>query len=73
MDLDTFWLCLHCDIDIKDMILGQGDDPLFGHWKQLCEIFSRSDKGVTFFKVKTHPSVVDNNCVKYYPDLAGTC
>ena len=38
-----FWVCVHCDIDLGDMTLGQGHDTHLGHGQQLCEI-SRPDK-----------------------------
>ena len=80
------WVCVHCDLDLGDMTLGQGHDTPLGHGQQLCEIFSRSNMAlrsygldtmciVTFtleiwpwVKVMTYPWVMDNNCVKYYPD-----
>ena len=133
-----FWVCVHCDHDLRDMTLGQGRDTPFGNGKQLCEILSRSNLAVRsygpdtdfrymctvtltwdmtlvqghdtplrhgyqlceilsrsnlavrsyvletdfqymctvtltleiwpWFKVMTHPWVMDNNCVKLYPD-----
>ena len=39
-----FWVRVHCDLDLGDMILGQGHDTPLGHGQQLCEILSRSDK-----------------------------
>ena len=85
-----FPVCVHCDLDLGDMTLGQGHDTPLGHGQQLCEIISRSDKGVRSYgqdtdfqyvctvtltleiwpwvKVMTHPWVMDNNCVKLYPD-----
>ena len=41
-----FWLSVHCDLYFGDMTLGQGHDTSLGHEEQLCEILSRSDKGV---------------------------
>ena len=41
-----FWVCFHCNLDLGDMTLGQGHDTPLGHGQQLCEILSRSDKGV---------------------------
>ena len=41
-----FWVCAHCDLDLLDMTLGQGYDTPLGHGQQLCEIISRSYKGV---------------------------
>ena len=37
-----FWVCVHCDHDLKDMTLGQGHDTPLVHGQQLCEI-SRSN------------------------------
>ena len=83
-----FWVCVHCDLALGDMTLGQGHDTPLGHGQQLCEILSRSHLAVRSYgpdrdfeymctvtleiwpcvKVMTHPWVVENNCVKYYPD-----
>ena len=41
-----FLVCLHCDLDLGDMTLGQGHDTPLGHGQQLCEILSRSNKAV---------------------------
>ena len=41
-----FPVCVHCDLDLGDMTLGQGHDTPLGHGQQLCEIISRSDKGL---------------------------
>ena len=41
-----FLVYVHSDIDLRDMTLGQGHDTPLGHGQQLCEILSRSDKGV---------------------------
>ena len=30
-DPDTFWVCVHCYLDLGDMTLGQGHDTSFGH------------------------------------------
>ena len=38
--------CVHCDLDLGDMTLGQVHDTPLGHGQQLCEIISRSVKGV---------------------------
>ena len=40
-----FWVCVHCDIHLGNMTLGQGHYTPLGHGQQLCEILSRSDKG----------------------------
>ena len=85
-----FRVCVHCDLDIRDMTLGEGHDTPLGHGRQVCEILSRSNMAVRSYgpdmdfgylctvtltleiwpwvKVMTHPWVMDNNCVKYYPD-----
>ena len=39
-----FWVCVHCDLG--DITLGQGHGTPLGHGQKLCEILSRSDKGV---------------------------
>ena len=41
-----FEACLHCDLNLKDMTLGESNDSFLGHGQQLCEILSRSDTGV---------------------------
>ena len=30
-----FWVCVHCDLDLGDMTLGQGHDTPLGHGQQL--------------------------------------
>ena len=39
-------LCVHFDLDLEGMTLGQGHDTPLGHRQQLCEILSRSNKAV---------------------------
>ena len=39
-------VCVHCDLDLGGMTLVQGHDTSLGHGQYLCEIISRSDKGV---------------------------
>ena len=85
-----FPVCVHCDLDLGDITLGQGHDTPLGHGQQLCEILSRSNLAMRSYgpykdfgyvctvtltleiwpwvKVMTHPWVMDNNCVKLYPD-----
>ena len=84
-----FSVCVHCDLDLGDMTLGQGHDTPLDHGQQLCEILSRSNMAASYcpdtdfryvftvtltleiwpwVKVMTHPWVMNNNCVKYYPD-----
>ena len=41
-----FPVYVHCDLDIGDMTLGQGHDTPLSQGQQLCEIISRSEKGV---------------------------
>ena len=41
-----FLVCVHYDLGLGNMTFGKGHDTPFGHGQQLCEIFSRSDKGV---------------------------
>ena len=39
-----FLVCVHCDVDLGAMTLGQGHDTPLGNGQQLCEIFvSRSN------------------------------
>ena len=38
--------CLHCDLNLKDMTLGESNDTFLGHGQQLCEILSGSDTGI---------------------------
>ena len=85
-----FPVYVHCDLDLRDMTMGQGHDTPLGHGQQLCEILSRSNLAVRSYgletdfqyvctailtleiwpwvKVMTHPWIMDNNYVKYYPD-----
>ena len=37
---------VHCDLDLRDMTMGQGHDTPLGHGQQLCEILSRSNLAV---------------------------
>ena len=40
-----FWACVHCDLDIRHMTLGQGNDTPLGHGQYVCEILSRYNLG----------------------------
>ena len=40
------WVCVHCDLDLGSMTLGQGHDTPLGHGQELCEISSRTEKGL---------------------------
>ena len=40
------WVCVHCDLDLGDVTLGQAHDTTLGHGQQLCEIISRSNLAV---------------------------
>ena len=42
----NFEACLHCDLNLKDMTLGESNDTFLGNGQQLCEKLSRSDTGV---------------------------
>ena len=44
-----FWVCVQCDLDLRDMTLGQGHDTSFCDGQQLCEILSRSNMAVRSF------------------------
>ena len=37
---------MYFDLDFRYMTLGHGHDTPLGYGKQMCEILSRSDKGV---------------------------
>ena len=41
-----FWVCVHCDLDLGEMTLGQSHDTPLGHGQQLCEVLSRSSLAV---------------------------
>ena len=41
-----FPVYVHCDLDLGDMMLGQGHDTWLGHGQQLCQILSRSNLAV---------------------------
>ena len=75
--------CLNCDLDLWDMSLSQGHDTIAwyiirihlcsdnlwpGHsFGYVCTVTMNSEIW-PWVKVMTHPSVIDNKCVKYYPD-----
>ena len=44
-----FPVCVHNDLDLGDMTLGQGHDTPLGHGQQLCEILSRSNLAVMIY------------------------
>ena len=39
-------VCVHCDLDISNMTVGQAHDTPLGHGQQLREILSRSNSAV---------------------------
>ena len=41
-----FWVCVHCDLGLGDVVLGQNYDTPFGHGRELCKILSRSNMTV---------------------------
>ena len=41
-----FSVCVHCDLDLGNITLGQGNDTSLGHGQQMCEILSRSNLAV---------------------------
>ena len=41
-----FWVCVHSDLDLGDDLCLVKVMKSLGHGQQLCEILSRSDKGV---------------------------
>ena len=48
-----FWVCVHYDLDLGDMTLGQGHDTPLGHGQQLCEILSRSNIAMRSYDPET--------------------
>ena len=48
-----FLVCVHCDLDLGDMTLGQGHGTPLGHGQQLCEILSTLDKWVRSYGLDT--------------------
>ena len=48
-----FWVCVHCDHDLRDMTLGQGHDTPLGYGQQLCEILSRSNLAMKCYGTDT--------------------
>ena len=38
-----FWVCMLCDLDLRDVTFGHGHDTPLGHGQQLCEILSRTN------------------------------
>ena len=41
-----FWICVHCDLELGDMTLGEGHDKSLRYGKKLCKILSRSNMTV---------------------------
>ena len=48
-----FRVCVHCDLDLGDMISGQGDDTPLSHGQEWCEILSRSNMAVRSYSWDT--------------------
>ena len=46
-----FWVCVHCDLDLGDMTLGQGHDITLGHGQQFCEIIKMGQVGTKLWPV----------------------
>ena len=44
---------MHCDLDLGGITLGQGHDTPLDHGKQLCEILSKSNKGIRSYDIDT--------------------
>ena len=76
------WQCLNCDLDLGDMSLSQGHDTIMwyiikiqlgsdnfwpGHGFGYVCTATMTLEIWPWVKVMTHPSVIDNNYVKYYP------
>ena len=50
----VYWyMYVHCDLDLRDMTLGQGHDTPLDHGQQLCEILSRSNLEVRSYGLDT--------------------
>ena len=49
-----FKVCVHCDLDLWNLILGQGHDTPLGHGQHLCEILSRSNLAVRSYGLDTN-------------------
>ena len=75
--------CVNCDLDLGDMSLSQGHDTIAwyvikiqlgsdnlwpGHGFGYVCIVTMTSEIWPWVKVITHLWVMDNNCVKYYPD-----
>ena len=60
-----FPVCVHCDLDLEDMTLGQGHDTRLGHGQQLCEILSRSNLAVRSYCQDTDFQGGGDNVAKY--------
>ena len=41
-----FWVCVHCDLDIGEMTLGEDHDTPLGDGQYVCELLSRSNLAV---------------------------
>ena len=46
-------VCVHCDLDLGDLTLGQGHETPFGNGQQLCEMLSRSNMAVRSYDPTT--------------------
>ena len=79
-----FFPCVNCYLDLGDKTLSQGHDTIvwyiikIQHGSQ--DLYPEHGFGYVWtvtltleiwpwVKVMTYPWVMDNNCVKYYPDL----
>ena len=71
--------CVNCDLDLGDMSLSQGHDTIawyiikiqlgsYNLWPRYVCTVTMTWEIWPWVKVMTHPWVMDNNCVKYYPD-----
>ena len=48
-----FSVYMHCNLDLRNMTLGQGHDTPLGHGQQLCEILSRSNMAMRSYDPDT--------------------
>ena len=47
------WVCVHCDLYLEGMTLGQGHGTPLGHGQQLCEILYRSNLALRSYGLDT--------------------
>ena len=55
-----YWVCIHYDLDLGYLSLGQGHDTPLSHGRQLCEILSRSKLAVKSYGPDTDTRVCEH-------------